>query len=280
MVSLRTLSPFTTRSVGVAVTEIPEHLLQRSRERRAAMGGGDDAPAAGDTPAAASPATPAPAAAAPAMPAHPEPAAPEPEKPDSPMVKAAKTRHKIPFWAMPVIAVLPVWAYMFVGTLEAPPQETPQTVGTALYETNCASCHGAGGGGGIGPAFTSGAIFETWPSFEDHFEWVELGSDGWAAEHGPTYGATDKPATSGMPAFGDSLTDAQIVYIIMHERELGGENPDPEDHARLAAIADLMFADETLTLMGDEETGTPGAIELLDEKIASGEINLDDYAAE
>lgn len=265
------------------MTEIPEHLLQRSRERRAAMGGGDsEAPAGGDAPAQQAAAPAKAAAATPSLPAHPAPAEPEPPKPDSPVVAAYKKRRKIPFWAMPVMAALPVWAYVFVGTLEPPPQETPQSIGAALYDTNCASCHGAGGGGGIGPAFSSGAIFETWPSFEDHFHWVDLGGAAYAAqENTSTYGANNKTINgNAMPGFGESLTDAELVYIVLHERDLGGTDPDPEDYARLAAVADLMFEDETLTLFTDEETGTPGALDMLDEMIDSGAINLDEYAQE
>ena len=74
------------------VTEIPEHLLKRSKERRGALAGetGDAAPAA---PAASAPAV---AKAAPVAAA---PAAPPPPKPDPAYVTAAKTRKKIPFWA-------------------------------------------------------------------------------------------------------------------------------------------------------------------------------------
>lgn len=251
------------------------------------MGGGDgETPDAGEsTGQEASAATPAKAAApaAASMPAHPAPAEPEPVKPPSPMVQAATTRRKIPFWAMPVIAALPVWAYVYAGTLEPPPVETPETIGAGLYGAQCASCHGGTGGGGIGPAFTNGALFETWPEFEDHFQWVELGGAGYAAAlDTDVYGANNKPINANaMPAFGESLTDAEIVYIILHERNLAGENPDPEDHARLAALADLMFHEEDLPLFANPEEGVEeGAIELLDAMIASGEINLEDFAAE
>ena len=102
------------------MTEIPEHLLARSRARRAAMGGGG-----GDTPAptesAATPATtssaPAPAAAAPAPAA---PAVPEAPAPVPPWVEAANERKKIPYWAVPVLALLPVWAVVYMLTLDKP----------------------------------------------------------------------------------------------------------------------------------------------------------------
>lgn len=247
------------------LTEIPDHLLERSRARRAAVGGGDGAgdgdSNGGDAAASAAPtkavaATPAAAA----MPAHPPQVEAAPPPPPSPMVQAYNNRRKIPFWAMPVLAIIPVWAYVYVGTLDAPPEGPgPAQLGEEAYISSCAGCHGGGGGGGVGPAFTGGAIYETWPSFEDHFEWVRLGSAGWSSENGNTYGANDKPVNSGMPGFAEeTLSDADLVYILLHERELGGENPDPEDQVRLEVIAEVLFEHPEMTL---EE-----AIELAEEE--------------
>ncbi len=219
------------------MTEIPEHLLKRSRERRSAMGGGDDASGGGDAPASgggdSGAAAPAKAAATtPAMPAHQPPAVAEPAKPPSPMVQAYQRRRKIPFWALPVLAALPLWAYVYHGTLSPPPAGAgPAVLGAEGFAANgCSGCHGAGGGGGVGPAFTNGSIYQTWPKFEDHFKWVRLGSAGWAAQEGDTYGANNKPiAASGgrCRAFGeDTLSDSELIFIILHEREdLGGRGP-------------------------------------------------------
>ncbi|WP_436793741.1 c-type cytochrome [Actinospongicola halichondriae] len=244
------------------LTEIPDHLLERSRARRAAMGGGDGGDAVGSGGGdSASSAAPAKAAAsapvAASMPSHPAPVEEAPAPPPSPMVQAYNNRRKIPFWAMPVLAIIPVWAYLFVGTLDPPPEgDGPLVLGTELYGAGCASCHGGAGGGGVGPAFTNGAIYETWPSFEDHFEWVRLGSNGWLAEKGDTYGANAKPVNTGMPGFtAEALSDADLIYIILHEREdLGGENPDPEDKVRLEVVAEMLFENPDMTL--DEAIAT------------------------
>ena len=108
------------------MTEIPEHLLRRSRERREALGlsTGDEGAATPppSTPAAA--ATPstevAPAAAATPAPA-PAPAAPAvvapPPKPPPPYVEAALRRKRIPYWAIPVVALLPLWAFIYQWSL-------------------------------------------------------------------------------------------------------------------------------------------------------------------
>ena len=53
----------------------------------------------------------------------------------------------------------------------------------------CAGCHGANGGGGVGPAFIGGELYTTFPTCSDHAKWIELGSAGWQSEVGPTYGA-------------------------------------------------------------------------------------------
>ncbi|MFP5578286.1 MAG: c-type cytochrome [Acidimicrobiia bacterium] len=238
------------------MTEIPEHLLKRSRERRSAMGGdggaadgGGTSDTGGATSADAPAKTTAPAPAS--MPAHPAPATAEVPPAPSPMVEAYRNRRKIPFWAMPVLAALPLWAYVYTGTLSPPPAgEGPEVLGEELYAgSGCVGCHGAGGGGGVGPAFTGGAIYETFPDFQTHFEWVRLGSAGWLAERGDTYGAPGKPVGGGMPGFGeDQLSDADLIYIILHERNLGGANPDTEDAEALEAVALLMSENPEMTL--------------------------------
>src|SRR5438046_5954439 len=116
------------------MTQVPEYLLQRSRERRAALGlppsaGGEgaapapaegeataaaEAPAAGGVPAPAE--APVPAAAA-AAPAEVEPAAP-------PIVPPA-ARSGIPAWVVPVLAVMPIWAFAYLGALNPPSSAAP-----------------------------------------------------------------------------------------------------------------------------------------------------------
>lgn len=251
-------APIILRPPGGPLTEIPEHLLQRSRERRAAMGGGDAGAAedegdSGEAGASAAPTQAAQSAPAPSMPAHPEPAEEPPPPPPSPMVEAYQRRRRIPFWALPVLAALPLWAYVYAGTLDPPPEEGGGVaeLGAELYAgQGCGGCHGASGdGSGPGPAFAGGAIYETWPDYADHFEWVRLGSAGWQEEHGDTYGATDKPVGGGMPGYAaGSLSDADLAAIILHERaDLGGTAPDAAQLAQLEEIATLLQEDPDLT---------------------------------
>ncbi len=232
------------------MTEIPEHLLKRSRERRAAIGKGDgadagDAAASSDTPAA----TPATTAAAPAAPAAtgpaaraaaPEPAAPPPPKPDAPYVAAAKRRRKVPWWAMATLSLMPVWGFMYVRALVEPPEsvEGPLGLGAEVY-SNCASCHGGDGGGGVGYAFSGGEVLATYPNISDQIRYVYFGTEGYNIAGVDIAGDPDREggphvtgALGAMPAFSGQLTDYQILSVVCHERyTLGGADPDSEEWA-------------------------------------------------
>src|SRR4051812_40281353 len=103
------------------LTEVPEHLLQRSRDRRAALGlGGGDAGGAAARPSAppAAPAT-ATGGAAPAKAAAAAPVVSAPKPPPfvPPYVRAAERRQRIPVWCLPVVAFLPVWGVLYAQSL-------------------------------------------------------------------------------------------------------------------------------------------------------------------
>jgi len=223
------------------VTEVPEHLLRRSRERRAALGlgGGEGGPLAegGEAPSApegSSPAAPVPAepAAAPAAPAVPAPV--EPPKPPPPYVTAALTRPKVPKWAIPVLAALPLWALVYAGSLYIPSAASADPVlseGEDIYSAQCASCHGVTGGGGTGRPLSEGDVLLTFPDPADQIAWVEGGSA--SVGVGNPYGDPNRPGgqhiageTAGgeMPAFGETLSEDEIVAVVRYEREiLAGE---------------------------------------------------------
>jgi hypothetical protein len=227
------------------VTEIPEHLLKRSKERRAAIGG-EEAPAAeapaGDEAAAPAASAPEPVAAAVAA----TPAPPPPPEPVRPEVAAARSRKKIPYWAMPVLVALPLWAYVYQATLEPAPtgELTPVEEGGEIYVASaCAGCHGAGGAGNASvPALTD--VLETFPDFRDQMMWVRLGSTGWQ-EFSDTYGATDKPVQGGMPPH-PTLTDQELALVVLYERAQFGELEEgSEEYLALLEVAEgaATFAD-------------------------------------
>ena len=218
------------------MTEIPEHLLKRAKERRAAMGGegatGESEASGGSAavePAAAS-AAEAPAAAPAAVP---EPVAPPP-KPVRPEVAAALNRRKVPVWALPVLVAIPIWAYVYQGTLEPPPapNDTPIALGEEIY-SGCSSCHGVdGAGGAVGVPLTG--VLETWPDYRDHMAWVRIGSADWP---GSTYGAQDKAKAPGMPPH-PQFTDAELAQVVLYERvAFGGLEEGTEEYAKLEEIS-------------------------------------------
>ena len=230
------------------MTEIPEHLLKRSRDRRSALGLGGDDGGSGDAAPAATPATTsaaAPAAAASTAPAGraaaPEPAAPEPPKPDTPVVAAYKARRRIPFWAMAALGILPVWAFLYARAMTEQPEEAagPIGIGAEVY-SSCASCHGGGGGGGSGYAFTGGEVLATFPNIEDQLRYVYFGTAEYNLAGITDYGNPDRPGgarvTGGqgvMPGQGEeiggSLHDYDILSVVCHERyTLGGADPTGE----------------------------------------------------
>ena len=225
------------------MTDIPEHLLRRSRERREALGlssGEGGAPPAGDggggTSEAAEPSgapapSTAPAPVAAAAPAVPEPT-PAPE-PLPPYVASAMSRPRIPRWAMPVLAALPLWAIIYAGTMVSPPAaaDDPLTIGEEVFRGNCATCHGASGGGGVGPKLSGGAVETTFPDPAEHLDFVKTGS---APYKGGTYGDPDRPnprvATGQMPAWGDQLSPEELIGVVRYEREVLS-NAEPWEEA-------------------------------------------------
>lgn len=211
-----------------ALTEIPEHLLARSKARRAGAASGGDAA----VPATTGDATPAKAeAAAPAVTAAAAPA-PVKEAPKLPWVEAAQSRRKIPVWAVSALVALPIWAIVYATTNDpaSPKTAGPLTTGAEVY-SSCASCHGAVGGGGVGPQLSGGAVLEVFPEPGSQLRWVMLGTGGYKTEGTATYGATNKPVGGGgvMPAQIEGLTSEDLLAVVRHEREtLSGEEFDIE----------------------------------------------------
>ena len=88
---------------------------------------------------------------------------------------------------------------------------------------------------------------ETFPDAAMHAQWVTLGSTGWQADVGDTYGDTNKPVAGGMPAWGTELTPEELMSVIAYERaEFGGLDPVEEG---------LIDADGNLLVVYDPTTG-------------------------
>ncbi|HTJ75649.1 MAG TPA: cytochrome c [Acidimicrobiales bacterium] len=223
------------------MTEVPEYLLERSRQRRAALGlpGGDapaGAPAAASAPSSSSVAEgPAPAPSAGAV-ATVESAPAQVGMPSAAAVAAGAAvpaslpvshvesgpRSGIPVWMMPVLLILPFWGVIYMGAFAAPKKAGGPLSGAQVYvKAGCVSCHGATGGGGVGPKLAGGEAKLTFPNEADHIAWVENGS---APSKGKSYGDPNRPggarppASGGMPAFKGQLTPEEIAAVVDYER--------------------------------------------------------------
>lgn len=231
------------------MTEIPEHLLKRSKQRREAMGlGGDggadpgtEAPAGGAvSPTAVAKATP-PVASPPAGRAARNQPRPEPVAvPDPPYVTAAKTRRRVPYFAMPVLALLPLWGLFYWFSVQPPPanQNDPLVVGATVYTANCAGCHGGSGEGGSGPKLADGEVLKTFSDPLEQARWVTLGKAHGGPDANGNYGDATRPGGQhNVDQFGGTmpsaekdlgLTPDQIVAVVRHEREtLSNEKVPP-----------------------------------------------------
>jgi hypothetical protein len=196
--------------------------------------------------------------------AEPEAVAPEPEP------EPAPARTGLPRWLAVAFVVVPSIALLYALVSPAGPDcgssgalaVDPETgvavncdgsdygadasdlfsIGQAVYEANCTACHGAGGGGGVGPAFTNGAVLATFSSCADHIEWVAIGSNGWPD---PTYGDNDTPVLGSgvaMPGF-SSLTNDELVAVSLYERvAFGGEDRAAAEESCAAGAEEVLAA--------------------------------------
>lgn len=214
------------------MTEIPEHLLKRSKDRQQS----------GTTPSDAV-ATTAPVEK-PAVTNKPAAQLAPPTPPDPTYVTAAKTRKKIPFWAMATLSLLPLWAFLYVAALR--PQEKvvqgPLAAGAAVFGT-CAGCHGAEGQGGAGRIMHQGELLKTFPKIEDMLNFVYTGSQAYVAAGIKVYGDPNREGGAHAPLSyngnpmpmqgekaGGALTEAQILGVVCHERYvISGADPTSKE---------------------------------------------------
>ena len=178
------------------MTEIPEHLLKRSKAARAQAEGG--APRRAPRLHLLRPRP---------EPRRPRPLRPRPRRrrrlhrrrllqvrrhrsPTSLSSLPPRRRKKIPFWAFATLSTLPLWAFMYVRALTPSADKIAGPLGDgAQVYTGCSSCHGSQGEGGVGYQFSKGEVLKTFPHIEDQLRWV--------------YNGTDAYATAGIEIYGD-----------------------------------------------------------------------------
>lgn len=157
------------------------------------------------------------------------------------------SRKRIPFWVMPVLLFLPLWGFLYVGTLEAPDRGETGLLGEGheVYAevAACSSCHGASGEGlSSGPQLNGGELMLTFPDdpqglgLAQQLAWVTQGTN--ATGVGRPYGDPQRGRVAGwfgeMSSFGDSLSAHELLAVVFYERAVHGESETARTWAGLA----------------------------------------------
>lgn len=87
---------------------------------------------------------------------------------------------------------------------EVPAGDAELVTGRMVYANNCAPCHGASGGGGVGPKLSGGRVVEQVPDLADQRLLVENGRN-------------------QMPAFNQKLSSDEIDAVVRYTREIINE---------------------------------------------------------
>lgn len=87
------------------------------------------------------------------------------------------------------------------GVPAAPADDPVLVEGREIYIRNCASCHGASGGGGRGPQLNGGRVLTLYPEIDDQVSLVSAGRN-------------------NMPAFDEKFSDAQLEAVVRFTREV------------------------------------------------------------
>jgi mono/diheme cytochrome c family protein len=103
-----------------------------------------------------------------------------------------------------VVVVAVLFAACGGQSAPATPSDPVLAEGQQIYSQRCASCHGQGGNGGMGPKL-AGVVANRYPDIEDQKAVIASGR-------------------GSMPAFKGGLTDEQITAVARYEREVLGTN--------------------------------------------------------
>lgn len=87
---------------------------------------------------------------------------------------------------------------------EAPADDAQLVAGRLVYANNCAPCHGASGGGGVGAKLSGGKLVEQIPDPADQRLLVENGRN-------------------QMPGFSEKLSAEEIDAVVRYTREIIAE---------------------------------------------------------
>ena len=102
--------------------------------------------------------------------------------------------------ALAIVAVVVFTVMLFANDPDSG-STAPTTPGARVFASSCASCHGADGGGGVGPQLAGGAAVRRFPDVDDQIAFVSKGS-------------------GSMPAFGGQLSPTQLRQVVEYTRTL------------------------------------------------------------
>jgi len=103
--------------------------------------------------------------------------------------------------AIEVLALVAVAVVVVMLFANEPGGSASSSPGARIYSANCASCHGADGGGAIGPRLSGGAVRRDFPDASAQVTFVTNGR-------------------GSMPGFGGRLSPAQISQVVDYTRSL------------------------------------------------------------
>ena len=146
---------------------------------------------------------------------------------------------------MAALSLLPIWVFMYVRSLTAPPEEAAGPLGDrrrGVRRLPVAATAPAARAASAARS-PSGEVLVTFPHIEDQLRFVYFGTAEYNLAGVAIYGNPDReggPHVTGsfgpMPAQGQSaggeLTDAEILAVVCHERyTLGGAELDSDEYA-------------------------------------------------
>ena len=264
------------------MTEVPEHLLKRSRDRRAALGlgGGDGGDAGGGGGQLRRPRPPTRAARragrrrGPARGRRPGRGRGRAGRAAAAVRRAgAATASGSRFWAMPVLAFLPLWAILYAGTLSSRASTVPTQLAAGRHDLRQPGARAATAptGGGVGrplSAATAARCSRRSPTSPTSSSSCGSAPPAPATPARPTATPNreggqhtalqlQRQPDAGLPR---QLTPDELLAVVRHEREtFGGEKVPAEQIAarRHAAVAQRQAAAQRSTRARSAPTATP-----------------------
>jgi cytochrome c oxidase subunit 2 len=114
------------------------------------------------------------------------------------------TRTRVLLAGLLVVVGSTIFAACASESSPAAPVDPVLAEGQQIFNSNCASCHGAAGGGGYGKKL-AGTVETNYPNIADEIAVITNGK-------------------GSMPAFGKKLTAEQIEAVALYTRWLPGPN--------------------------------------------------------